>query len=257
MAGFLKNLFATKTSFQTALAAYGVENCARSGSTILIGLPAKHGNFAPVETVFDLGSRFSFLAAPAQADVIQAFANSQESQQAEFIALGTTSLFAETNRAGGYDITAAVQALASANLAHLKHLSLGEMEMLANGHPLYCQCGDIGSLIQSAPHLRRLSIFGSFDLAQPLSHPELEHIEIDVDDIAGSAGELDQTTFNNMLTGDMPKLRQLTIDMDDEPDARLTLPSAFTDRLTLPALRQVHIGNLDDIGRTWIEEFQG
>ena len=127
----------------------------------------------------------------------------------------------------------------------LTRLSLGDMEMLFNGHRLLGTIGEIGHVFAAAPALETLDLYGHFELTAPVRHERLRSLVYQNEDIGISGGPVSQETFSNLLSSSFPRLTTLRIDHDDdETDPRYTIPEAFLSGASVPALASVVMNHL-------------
>jgi hypothetical protein len=212
--------------FANTLKTYGLHRCAMAGQTLCVGLgPDPAYRLTPLQAVPATIASISFLDAPLQADLIRAFATSPRARRIEHLVIGTSHDYAK-HRAAGYDMTQAVAALHGASLPMLKRLSLGDMEMLFNGHRLFGSLGEISPIFQTAPALTELHMHGHFTLSSPAHHRHLTKLEVEVDDIGVTGGPLDQQTVSNLLLSDFPALTACALDFgEDAPEGGYQIPA--------------------------------
>lgn len=243
--------------FAQALHAYGLARCSFVGSTICVGLgPDPAYRRSPLETVPGAPEAVAFLAAPQQADLIAAFTASQEACTVNRLMIGTSHNYA-VERAGHYDMSDAVAALSEAALDSLTHLSLGDMELLFNGHRLLGTLGEITHLFAIAPRLCELDLYGHFNFGQPVRHDQLQDVSIALDDIGFSGGPLSQASVSNLLTSSFPNLATFHLDLDEGD--RLddyTIPDAFFDDAAFPALTAFSMDCLTDQSAARLSEWK-
>ncbi|WP_439815571.1 hypothetical protein [Zavarzinia sp. CC-PAN008] len=224
---------------------------ATGARTIWIGLPVAIGDArVPLDAVPDAPRALNFAEAPLQADLIAVLASSPEAATLEHLFIGTSHDYArklEKQKAGdALAMADGVGALARGHFPALRWLSLGDMELLHNGHRLLGRIGDVTHVFAAAPHLEELTLQGQFSLKHPVRHESLRRLEVDLDDIGVSGGPLSQATVTNLLSSHLPMLRELHLSLDEQdlttdydvPDALLTgdgmaaLLSLSMDRLT-------------------------
>lgn len=243
--------------FPAALRAYGMERCSTTGECVCIGLaPSADHGLLPLHEVPDSASWVCFLEAPRQADLIRAFVASPRARTVERLVIGTSHDYAQ-NRSVGYDMAAAVAALEGAKLPALKRLSLGDMEMLFNGHRLFGTLGDVTAVFDIAPQLEELRLHGHFALRRPVRHARLRSLLVEVEDIGVTGGPLDQETVSNLLLSDLPSLAECTLDLnDDHPEFLYAIPDAFLSGSRFPALRSLHVDTLTPEASARIEAWK-
>lgn len=243
--------------FPAALRAYGLERCSIAGQSVCIGLAPDAGHdLLPLHEVPDSASRVCFLEAPRQADLIRAFAASPRARTVERLVIGTSHDYAQ-KRSIGYDMAAAVAALKGARLPALKRLSLGDMEMLFNGHRLFGTLGDVTPVFDIAPRLEELSLHGHFALRRPVRHARLRALLVEVEDIGVTGGPLDQETVSNLLLSDLRSLAECALDLNDEhPEFLYAIPEAFLSGSPFPALRRLRINTLTPEASARIEAWK-
>lgn len=230
--------FLGASRFARALRRIGLARCSVSGSAVWIGLgPHREYGRAPLEAVPKAPRALFFVEAPLQVELIRAFARSREARTVEHLVIGTSHDYASSKRCIGYDMAPAVAALAGARLPALTRLSLGDMEMLFNGHRLFGTIGEIGHVFAAAPALETLDLNGHFVLAAPVGHERLRTLTYQNEDVGISGGPVSQETFSNLLSSSFPRLATLRIDHDDdESEPRYAIPEAFFTGTGFPAL---------------------
>ena len=243
--------------FPAALREYGIERCSIAGQSVCIGLaPGSEYGRLPLREVPDAPRWVCFFEAPRQADLIRAFVTSPRARNVERLAIGTSHDYAQ-KRCIGYDMSAAVAALKGAKLPSLKRLSLGDMEMLFNGHRLFGTLGDIAHVLDVAPKLEELCLHGHFALQIPGLHTRLRSLAVEVEDIGVTGCPLDQRTVSNLLLCDFPALAACDLDLnDDDPEFRYTIPDAFLSEKTFPALELLRINTLTEEADAQIEAWK-
>jgi hypothetical protein len=231
-------ILAAETSrFACAVEDYGLARCCTTGSTIWIGLrPDPEYRRAPLAAVPQAPRSLCFVEAPDQAELVGALAASAEAASLEHLMIGTSHDYIP-GRPIRYDMSAAVAALCGARWPALKHLSLGDMELLFNGHAYYGKLGDVTDVLAAAPQLDELRLRGQFMLRGPVRHDRLREMSVCVDDIGVSGGPLSQDTVSNLLASDFPALRTVCLSLDDgEREADYVIPDAFFAGSRFPAL---------------------
>lgn len=243
--------------FPAALRAYGMERCSTAGQSVCIGLaPDPDHGLLPLREVPDAPGWVCFLEAPRQAELIRAFAASPRARTVERLVLGTSHDYAR-KRSVGYDMGAAVAALAGARLPALKRLSLGDMEMLFNGHRLFGTLGDVTAIFDIAPRLEELGLHGHFALRRPVRHARLRSLLVEVEDVGVTGGPLDQETVSNLLLSDLPSLAECALDLsDDHPEFLYAIPDAFFSGSPFPALRHLRIDTLTSEANARVEAWK-
>lgn len=238
------SLFRGRSRFARALMRYGLGRCSVSHDLLWIGLPP-HGEYhrAPLDAVPGTFRALRFVEGPDQADLVAAFAASPESESVESLMIGTSHDY-RGNGEGPLDISAAVLALRDATMPMLTRLSLGDMEMLFNGHAYYGRVGDIAHVFAAAPNLLCLCVCGRSDLARPVSHERLEEFHIRLDDIGVSGGPLSQATVDN-ITSRFPRLRTLELSLDEADATPYSVPEAFFADNGFPALERFGMDRLE------------
>jgi hypothetical protein len=236
-----------RSRFPRALRDDGLARCSVSGSTVWIGLGPNPGyGRAPLEDVPTAPRSVFFVEAPLQAELIRAFARSRAALTVEHLVIGTSHDYAGSKRCIGYDMAAAVGALADARLPVLTRLSLGDMEMLFNGHRLLGTIGEIGHVFAAAPALEQLDLNGHFALSAPVRHERLRRLGYQNEDVGISGGPVSQETFSNLLSCSFPRLTALQIDHDDDAlDPRYAIPEAFFAGPAFPALETLVMNHLE------------
>lgn len=243
--------------FPAALRAYGMERCSMAGQSMCIGLaPSADHGLLPLHDVPAAPGWVCFLEAPRQADLIRAFAASPRARTVERLVIGTSHDYAQ-KRSGGYDMAAAVAALEGARFPALKRLSLGDMEMLFNGHRLFGTLGDVAAVFDIAPHLEEISLHGHFALRRPVRHARLRSLLVEVEDVGVTGGPLDQETVSNLFLSDLPSLAECTLDLNgDYPEFLYTIPDAFLSGSPFPALQLLRINTLTPEANARIEAWK-
>lgn len=239
-----------ETAFETALRRYGLQNCCDLRGAFLIGLPPGDDTREAVKSVPKDGTRFGFLAAPQQRELIEVFLGSEEASRVTCMNLGTSHHYAEQMRrtAGAtrvYDLTDVTALFKGRHLPALRSLSLGDMFMLFNGHALYCRIGDITPIFEAAANLEILDICGAFTLTRPIFHAHLQEFSADIDDIAGTAGSISQETLDHLLASDLPSATSLSVLMEEDPDHSYRLSENLTQLSGMPRLKALVLEGLD------------
>ncbi len=231
--------------FANALADYGFEHCSQREGTLLVGLPPVQGLDSVGILDRDIRS-IAFLAAPIQSDLIAAFARDPISQQIEELTVGTSHDYAQ-RRLGGFDFRLAIAAL-SRPMPALRKLSFGDMLQLFNGGQYYGQLGDIGLIFANCPNLEDLSLFGQFELGEPVTHSVLKSIYAAADSIGVSGGPVSHETVDRLLLSMFPVLETLTLELEEEDlQAPYRLPEGFETSNGMPRLRHLHLDPLTDM----------
>ncbi|WP_322324856.1 hypothetical protein [Cypionkella sp.] len=246
-----------KDRFPDALRAFGLHRCAMSGESLCIGLaPNSEYSLLPLQNIPAAPVSVCFFDAPLQADLVHAFVSSPRAATVAHLVIGTSHDYAK-HRARGYDMTQAVAALKGTRLPMLKRLSLGDMEMLYNGHRLFGTIGDISHVFQIAPALTELRVHGHFTLAGPNRHPHLATLEVEVDDIGVTGGPLDQQTVSNLMLSDFPSLTCCDLDLsEDPPEVRYSIPPEFFSPQRSPLLRSLAINSLTAEAAVQLEKWK-
>jgi hypothetical protein len=228
---------ADTSRFAHAVDDYGLARCSATGSTLWIGLaPDPDHRRAVLAAVPQAPRSLCFVEAPDQAELVGALAASPEAATLEHLMIGTSHDYAR-NRPIRYDMSAAVAALRGARWPALKHLSLGDMEQLFNGHAYYGKLGDVTHVFEAAPQLEELRLRGQFTLRGPVRHALLRDISVFVDDIGVSGGPLSQDTVSRLLSSDLPALREICLSFDDgDREADYVIPDGFFTGSRFPAL---------------------
>lgn len=161
-------ILAAETSrFARAVEDYGLARCCITGSTIWIGLrPDPEYRRAPLAAVPQAPRSLRFVEAPDQAELACALAASAEAASLEQLMIGTSHDYI-SNRPVRYDMSAAFR---GTRWSALKHLSLGDMELLFNGHAYCGKLGDVTDVLDAAPQLDELRLRGEFTLRSPVRH---------------------------------------------------------------------------------------
>lgn len=230
-------LAADASPFARAVEDYGLGNCSTTGETIWLGLPpnAEHRR-APLTAEPRAPRSLCFVEAPDQEPLIAALAASAEAGTVEHLMIGTSHDYIP-NRPIRYDMSAAIAALSGARWPALKHLSLGGMELLFNGHAYYGKLGDVTAVFDAAPQLEELRLHGQFMLRGPARHDRLQDLSVFVDDIGVSGGPLTQDTVSNLLSSDFPVLRNICLSLEDgDRGDDYIIPDDFFDGAQFPAL---------------------
>jgi hypothetical protein len=230
-------LAAEAPRFARAVEDYGLANCSTTGETIWLGLPpSQEHRRAPLPAMPQAPRSLCFVEAPDQAALIAALAASADAASLEHLMIGTSHDYVP-NRPISYDMSAAVAALCGARWPALKHLSLGGMELLFNGHAYYGKLGDISDVFEAAPELEELRLHGQFMLCREVRHDRLRDLSVFVDDIGVSGGPLSQDTVSHLLSSDFPALRAVCLSLDDgDREDDYIIPDAFFDGSQLPVL---------------------
>jgi hypothetical protein len=231
-------ILAAETSrFARAVEHYGLARCCMTEATIWIGLrPDPEYRRAPLAAMPQAPRSLCFVEAPDQAELVGALAASAEAASLEHLMIGTSHDYIP-NRPIRYDMCAAVAALRGARWPALKHLSLGDMELLFNGHAYYGKLGDVTDVFEAAPQLDELRLRGQFTLRGPVRHDRLRDMSVFVDDIGVSGGPLSRDTVSHLLSSDFPALRRLCLSLDDGARAAdYVVPDAFFTGSRFPAL---------------------
>jgi hypothetical protein len=228
---------AEASPFARAVEDYGLANCSTTGETIWLGLrPSPEHRRAALLAVPQAPRSLCFVEAPDQTALIAALAASAEAASLEHLMIGTSHDYIP-NRPIRYDMSAAVAALRGARWPALKHLSLGGMELLFNGHAYYGKLGDVSDIFDAAPQLEELRLHGQFMLRGPVRHDRLKDLSVFVDDIGVSGGPLTQDTVSNLLLSDVPALSKVCLSLEDgDREADYLIPDAFFEGSRLSAL---------------------
>jgi hypothetical protein len=214
--------------FVRAVEDYGLARCAMTGSTLWIGLgPDPDYRRLALAALPQAPRSLCFVAAPDQVELIGTLAASREAATLEHLMIGTSHDYAR-NRPIPYDLSAAVAALRGARFPALRHLSLGDMEMLSNGHAYYGKLGDVTHLFAAAPELDELRLRGQFTLGAPVRHDRLRDMSVFVDDIGVSGGPVSQDTVANLLSSDFPAMSTVCLSLEDgDREVDYRIPDAF------------------------------
>jgi hypothetical protein len=223
--------------FARAIEDYGLARCAVSGATIWVGLgPDPKYRREPLEAVPGAPTSICFVEAPDQAELIAALAAGPEAATIDHLMIGTSHDYAQ-KRAAPYDMSAAVAALEGAQLPALRQLSLGDMELLFNGHAYYGRLGDVTHVFAVAPLLEELRLRGQFALSAPVRHGRLRELTAFLDDIGVSGGPLSQETVTRLLSSELPSLSEASLSLDEEErEVDYSIPDAFFTGPSFPAL---------------------
>lgn len=234
------SLFRRRSRFARTLADYGLGRCSVSpGGQLWVGIPS-HPEYdrAPLEAVPERFKAVCFVEGPEQADLVAAFAVSPECRTVELLMIGTSHDYRNLEGPRPLDFSPAIAALRGASLPALRHLTLGDMERLFNGHVYYGRVGDITHVFDMAPSLRTLHVCGWAVLSRPVRHAKLEKLIMHVDDIGVSGGPLSQATVDNILTSRFPRLHTLELALDEEEVQPYDVPKAFFADNGFPALER-------------------
>ena len=241
--------------FALALAEFGLEKCLINEDTLWIGADGSRDwpNFKRVPPNPPPRPNVEFLAAPHQADLVAAFVASPEARVVETMLIGTSPDFPTE----GFDMAAAVSALAGAHLPALHRLDLGDMQNLHGGLRLFGTVGTIDHVFASAPNLTRLSVYGNFSLGAPARHEHLVTLVTEFDEFGITGEPITQATLDNLVTSSFPSLDALFLNMsEEEDDETLTLPDAFFAPGHLPRLASVYIDRLVPESRARLEAYR-
>ena len=235
--------------FEAALRDYGLDRCSINERVLIVGVGPDEPLGGPIETVPSMPERVLFADGAEQVALIGAFLASSVAARVRHLAIGSSHLVAE--RRGSLDFSDAVAALEGATLPALETLSLGDMERLFNGHRYFGGLGDIAPVFHAAPNLRALDLNGRFSLSRPVRHARLETLSATVDDIGVTLGSPSQATLDNLLSGDFPAMREISLDLDDgDPDSvDYVLPPRFLSGAAMPVLRAFSLDRLDPPSR--------
>lgn len=238
--------FLGASRFARGLRRYGLVRCSVSDAVVWIGLgPDREHGRTPLDQAPKAPRALFFVEAPLQVELIRAFARSREARTVEHLVIGTSHDYAASKRCIGYDMAPAVAALAGARLPALTRLSLGDMEMLFNGHRLLGTIGDIGHIFAAAPSLETLDLNGHFALGAPVRHEQLRRLGYQNEDVGISGGPVSQDTFSHLLSSTCPRLTTLQIDHDDDGiDPRYEIPEGFFARSGFPSLASLVVNHL-------------
>lgn len=232
--------------FEDALRDYGYSRCSLAGATLFIGLGHEEGyDRQPIDGMPAGATRFLFVEAPRQADLIARFLASDDVNRAEHLFIGTSHDYARARPPEGYDFHLAVAALAGGRFPSIRTVSLGDMELLFNGHRGYGSLGDIAPVFDALPNMVDLELFGNFALSRPVRHDKLKTIAVWVDDVGVSGGRLSRETVTNLLSSSFPALEEIDLDLEDGDEGLVySLPEAFPAGKILPALQAFSMTNL-------------
>jgi len=219
--------------------------CSISQRDLLIGLPpdAARGRLA-VESLPENLKSILFLEGPEQADLISDFVGTPAAAVVENMMIGTSHDYISADRAPPYDFADAVGALKGANMPSLKVLSLGDMELLFNGHGYYGRVGDITHVFHIAPHLEELRIFGNAEISGAVQHDGLRRLFVTVDDIAGHCEPMTETTFTSLSTSRFVQLTECELSLEADGAPSYQIPDIFFSEGRYPALEAISIDSL-------------
>jgi len=222
-----------------------LRRCSISGSDFWIGLPPdpKHGRIA-VAKVPEAPKSLLFLEGPAQGELIADFVQGPWVEVVENLVIGTSHDYIVPEHSGPYDFTRAVGALNGARMPALKRLSLGDMELLFNGHGYYGRLGDITHVFDIAPQLEELRICGNAKLSRPVQHEQLRMLVMTADDIAGHCAPMSQATLTRLLTSRFRCLTECDLSLEADEALLYQLPEAFFSGEGFPALEALSIDSL-------------
>jgi hypothetical protein len=232
--------------FARAVAAYGLQRCSRNGTIISIGL-GPHADYDrhPVTALPAEPEKLCFMEGPLQAELVAALVASPEARTLRRLMIGTSHAYDKKAHAAGYDMMEAVAALRGAQLPALTLLSLGDMELFYNGHPLYGSLGDVTHIFAAAPQMETLQLHGDFTLSAPVRHDRLTDFTVTVDDIGCCAGPVSQETVDHLLSSSFPSLTRLDLRLNDDGGVgKLAIPEAFFHGDGFPGLRAFDMDHL-------------
>ena len=110
----------------------------------------------------------------------------------------------------GSDYSRLMASLARTDFPRLEKLELGVWQLFCNSHCLFGQLGNLDGLGSRMPRLTSLSLFGNFELQEPLSIPTLERLDVQTDDpiTCLNGGPLDVETVQNIFRSSFENLRE-------------------------------------------------
>lgn len=187
--------------------------------------------------------------------MIAAFAASPEAMTVENLMIGTSHDYIPAHQVP-YDFSAAIAALEKSRMPALKRLTLGDMELLFNGHGYYGRLGDVTKVFDIAPNMEEFRICGCATIIEPVQHARLQVLSIVADDIAGNSGATAPGTISNILSSHFPRLTQLHLSLESDQMLSYGIPEAFYDGLNVPALRDVEIDCLVPEDRERLERWK-
>jgi len=215
-------------------------------NTCFFGVPSneQYGR-VPLKIVPEIVPEVLFLMDSDQSDLVEAFIHSKQCQTLSKLIIGCSSYSRRVpNYAQGISI------LKNADCPELKVLSLGEWVTFHNAHTVSGQLGDITPVLQNLSHVEELSLYGHFELAEPITFPNLKEINVE------NGGPISNATLSNLLRSSFPKLDTLFFDLDcenyylkpteldmdcPEYETRYTFPDAFLSGDHLPLVSCIEI----------------
>ncbi len=189
---------------------------------------------------------FHFYLGGRQQALFDSFLASELPKRAERLLLGNSS----DDLGSGRDYSRLTAALARTEFPELEFLALGVWQLFCNSHCLYGRLGAIDALADVMPRLKRLELYGNFTLQSPLRFPELEVLTLIVDDeVTGvNGGAVGPGTLSNLLSSDLPNLRDLYIDVRiGNGSPRYAIPGSMFASDVFPELTRLELaGNFRD-----------
>ena len=241
-------------SFEQALAEYGYENCSCENERLFIGLGPKDIG-QPVTELSDAFTYVCFFAAPEQVALLQDFVNSEFAQHVTHLFIGTSHDYAERVSTGRvalelpYYFDKAIDVFKGAHLPALKWLSIGDMELLFNGQALHGYAGDISPVFPACPNLETLEVWSMFRMDQIVDHAAIQEIGIEADGLCmvkETDEQVDAQSVTNLLSSRFENLRVLELDIPETDTTQYTIPEAFFEQPSMPALKILNLGGFGD-----------
>jgi hypothetical protein len=205
-----------------------LRRCSISGGDFWIGLAPDpdHGRVA-VERAPAAPKSVLFLEGPEQDDLIADFVQGPWVEVVENLVIGTSHGYIRPEHPTPYDFTRAVAALNGASMPALKRLSLGDMELLFNGHGYYGRLGDIAHVFDMAPQLEEARICCNAELSRSVQHEHLRMLVMTADYVAGHCAPMSQATFTRLLTSRFRSLTECDLSLEADEALFYQLPEAF------------------------------
>lgn len=183
---------------------------------------------------------FHFYLGGTPLDLITAFSKSTFPEQIELLVIGDSSYAAGMS----LDYSNLVRALQNVKFPNLKELQLGVWELFSNEHCMYGKVGDVTNILMNTPKLRKLGLYGQFELSAPISCKDLKELTIELEDsITGfGGGFVSNKTFSNLLDSAFPSLEQIVINLSCEDDTYgYRFNEHFLSGINIPSIKRLEI----------------
>lgn len=218
------------------------------------GVPANASyHFSTLEGVSTNSSGFYFLLGQGSSGLVEAFCSSGKCGVVKRLVIGASSYY----NGEGLDYRAVVETLSLHSFPQLYQLELGAWVLFSNSHAMYGKLGNLSGLLGRCPSLQVLELNGHFDLTEKLNHKTLKALRIQIDDpvTAVNGGEISQSSLTNLLSGEMPNLEELDIDLSIfAPSITYSLPKSLFEGERLQSLRSLKLrGNFDPMLQAYID----